>query len=86
MNEDMLFWLGFYGLFFVLTTAVGIWKNNTVAGVLLGYVLGPIGLLLLLFSHDRRHGKCPHCAAKVDRHAYHCPHCKQKCYRQLVEE
>ncbi|EGU36022.1 hypothetical protein ACRZ5S_16735 [Vibrio scophthalmi] len=84
MTQEMMFWLCFYGFFMLVTALVGYHKNNTVAGILLGYVLGPIGLVLILFSQDRRHGHCPHCSAKVDRHAYHCPRCEQKCYKQLV--
>ena len=84
MTQEMVFWLCFYGFFMLATALVGYHKNNIVAGILLGYVLGPIGLVLILLSQDRRHGHCPHCSAKVDRHAYHCPHCEQKCYKQLV--
>ncbi|MBA5760803.1 hypothetical protein H2O73_00475 [Vibrio sp. 404] len=84
MSEEMIFWLSFYVFFMLLTTLVGIYKKNTVAGILLGYVFGPVGFILLLCSQDRRHGRCPHCTAKVDYHAYYCPSCDQKCYKQLV--
>ncbi|RJX71509.1 hypothetical protein DZ860_10710 [Vibrio sinensis] len=84
MSDNMVFWLSFYLFFMVVTTLVGYWKNNLVAGILLGYVLGPIGLILLLCSQDRRHGHCPHCAALVNNNAYYCPKCMQKCYKQLV--
>lgn len=84
MTQEMVFWLCFYGFFMVLTALIGYYKKNTVAGIILGYVLGPIGLILIVFSQDRRHGRCPHCHAKVDHHAYHCPSCAEKCYRQLV--
>ncbi|MBW3695771.1 hypothetical protein EK599_08695 [Vibrio sp. T187] len=80
MEYSMTFWLGFYAFFLVLSTLVGIWKKNIVAGVLLGYVFGPIGFILLLLSHDRRHKQCPHCEKKVDSRAYFCPHCTHKCY------
>lgn len=84
MTQEMVFWLCFYGFFMVAATMVGYHKNNLIAGVLLGYVLGPIGLMLMIMSKDRRHGACPHCSAKVDLHAYYCPRCENKCYKQLV--
>lgn len=84
MNESLLFWLSFYGLFFALSTYVGYRTDNLVAGVLLGYVLGPIGFVILLMSSNRKYGRCPHCNAKVHKHAYHCHCCEQKCYKQLV--
>ena len=82
----MSFWLSFYLIFMVLTTLVGIWKKNTVAGVLLGYVFGPIGFALLLLSHDRRHKPCPHCQKRVDSHAYFCHYCHEKCYGSTKKE
>ncbi|NLS12028.1 hypothetical protein HGP28_03865 [Vibrio sp. SM6] len=86
MDSPMLFWLCFYGFFLMLSAYVGYRKNNTVAGVLLGYVLGPIGLLLMFLSADRRCAHCPHCGIKVDFKAYFCPHCRQKCYKQLLKD
>ncbi len=84
MESPMLFWLTFYLLFFLASSLVGYYKNQTVAGVLLGYVFGPIGLLLLLMSSDKRRGKCKHCGSMVDKHAYYCPKCKNKCFKQLI--
>ncbi|NOH47335.1 hypothetical protein F0262_04605 [Vibrio rotiferianus] len=84
MDETMVFWLGFYLFFLCLSTFVGYLKNNVIAGVLLGYVLGPIGFLLLLLSQDRKHGRCPYCQRKVNVQAYFCPHCENKCYKQLI--
>lgn len=84
MDESMVFWLGFYLCFFAMSTYVGFKKNNLVAGVLLGYILGPIGLILLLMSSDRKQGTCPHCSQRIDRQSYICPKCEQKCYKQVI--
>lgn len=84
MENAMIFWLMFYLFFFVASSMVGYYKNQTVAGVLLGYVFGPIGLLLLLMSTDKRRGKCRHCGAMVDNRSYFCPKCKSKCYNNLI--
>lgn len=84
MDESMMFWLSFYFSFLAMSTYVGFKKNNLVAGVLLGYVLGPIGFMLLLLSFDRKQGRCPHCSAKIDRQSYICPSCEEKCYKQVI--
>ena len=83
MSDSMVFWLSFYVLFFVFTAYIGYRTNNLVAGVLLGYVLGPIGLVLLLLSQDRKYGRCPYCSAKVHHQAYFCHQCEKKCYKKL---
>ncbi|MCL1140605.1 hypothetical protein [Shewanella pneumatophori] len=81
--DNILFWLGFYLVMLVLSTVIGYSKGNVVAGALLGYVLGPIGVLLLLFSKDRRMLPCPECASKIHRHSYFCPQCQQKVFKRL---
>jgi hypothetical protein len=77
------FWLSFYLLSMLATVGVGFWKGRVTAAVLLGYVLGPVGLLLLLLSDDKRHKFCPFCRARVYRYAYYCPRCGQKCYGHM---
>ncbi len=84
MDSNMVFWLSFYGCFLMLSTYIGYRKNSLVAGILLGYVLGPIGVVLMLLSQDRKYGQCPQCHAKVHHKAYFCPKCEAKCYKQLV--
>ena len=81
--EDITFWLSFYLLMLVLAIIIGYSKGNVVAGALLGYVLGPIGVLLLLLSKDRRMLLCPECATKIHRHSYFCPRCQQKVFNRL---
>ncbi|ABV85617.1 hypothetical protein Spea_0289 [Shewanella pealeana ATCC 700345] len=78
MMDNILFWLGFYIAMLIASIAIGYSKGNIVAGALLGYVLGPIGVLLLLLSKDRKMLSCPECSAKIHRHSYICPRCQQK--------
>lgn len=85
MESTMVFWLSFYSVFFLLSAMVGYYKRNVVAGVLLGYVLGPIGFILILLSKDRNHGRCPHCQSYIHVQSYFCPHCEQKCHRQVIQ-
>ncbi|MGF1693169.1 hypothetical protein [Photobacterium kagoshimensis] len=74
----IVFWLCFYLFFFILAVAIGYHKGNLVAGILLGYVLGPIGVLLLCLSKDRKHITCPYCDAQIHKRSYFCPKCREK--------
>jgi len=74
----MLFWLGFYLFFFLLSTYIGYQKGNLVAGILLGYVLGPIGVICIYLSKDRKHMICQSCNSKIHVKSYFCPQCKTK--------
>lgn len=49
-------------------------KGQPVGGFLFGYILGPIGWLIVVLSKDLR-AKCPHCFGTVDRQATKCMHC-----------
>ena len=80
MEPEMLFWLSFYGFFLVLSVVVGAKKGRVIAGALLGYVLGPVGLILILCSSDKRMVPCPHCGGKTHRHSYQCQRCHEKVY------
>ncbi|USD58713.1 hypothetical protein J4N45_09230 [Vibrio sp. SCSIO 43140] len=80
MESETFFWLMFYASFLVATSIVGALKGRFIAGVLLGYVLGPIGLVVMLFSKDKRMLPCPHCGQKTHRHSYHCQVCHEKVY------
>lgn len=80
----MIFWLSFYFFFFALTAFIGYRKGNLIAGVLLGYVLGPVGLCLILLSKNRIKLSCPHCQALIHKHSYFCPHCDAKVLHTLV--
>ncbi|PSU35223.1 hypothetical protein C9I99_07830 [Photobacterium lutimaris] len=75
MEFDIAFWFCFYLAFFCLSTYLGYQKGNLIAGILLGYVLGPIGALLMFMSKDRRHIECPSCHLEIDRRSYICPKC-----------
>lgn len=78
MTINMLFWLVFYLVFFLLSVFIGYRKGNVIAGILLGYVLGPIGALLMYLSKDKNHILCPSCQHSIHRQSYYCPKCKSK--------
>jgi predicted amidophosphoribosyltransferase len=44
-------------------------------GILGGFLLGPLALLMFAVSPDR--AKCPHCAERVRFEAKVCPHCQR---------
>ncbi|PSW18263.1 hypothetical protein C9I98_17270 [Photobacterium sanctipauli] len=74
----MFFWFCFYLVFFCISVAIGYQKGNLIAGVLLGYVLGPVGALLMYMSKDRKHIECPECHQSIHKNSYYCPKCQHK--------
>ena len=78
MEFGIVFWFLFYLAFFCLSTYLGYQKGNLIAGILLGYVLGPIGALLMYMSKDRKHISCPSCQAEINKRSYICPKCHAK--------
>ena len=78
MEFGIVFWFLFYLAFFCLSTYLGYQKGNLIAGILLGYVLGPIGALLIYMSKDRKHITCPSCHAEIHKRSYICPKCQVK--------
>ncbi|ABZ78540.1 hypothetical protein Shal_4000 [Shewanella halifaxensis HAW-EB4] len=81
--NNVLFWLSFYLLMLAVSIAIGYCKGNMVAGALLGYVLGPVGVILMLLSKNRKMLPCPECGDRIHRHTYICPHCQQKVLNRL---
>lgn len=81
--DNILFWLSFYLLMLAVSIAIGYRKGNVVAGALLGYVLGPVGVVLMLLSKDRKMLSCPECHKRVHRYTYICPYCQQKVFNRL---
>ncbi len=74
----MMFWLGFYLLFFFSSVLIGLINGHLIAGVLLGYLLGPIGVVLMYLSKDKKHMICSHCNASINVNSCLCPQCKTK--------
>jgi ribosomal protein L40E len=74
----MIFWLGYYLFFFSISVLIGLFKGHLIAGVLLGYVLGSAGVVLMYLSKDRKQVICSHCNASINITSYLCPECKTK--------
>ena len=53
---------------------VGQTKNKPVRGAIAGFLLGPLGWLLIAVSGDE-HPKCPHCRGNVVARARKCKNC-----------
>ncbi len=49
---------------------------STVAGLLVGALLGPLAVLMYLVDQGRK--KCPHCAEFIKKQARICPFCREK--------
>jgi hypothetical protein len=49
-------------------------KHATLRGVLMGFLLGPLGVLATLGIDGRR--QCPRCDGRLDGHGRVCQHCR----------
>jgi hypothetical protein len=68
-----LVWLAFI----IATIVMAQRKGQLLAGILLGFLLGPIGFLVVaLMSGDRL--PCPYCKELVIPGALLCPHCRSQ--------
>jgi hypothetical protein len=54
---------------------IGSRKGNPVAGLLMGILLGPLGVVIALLSGDKNRAPCMHCAELILKKATICPHC-----------
>lgn len=78
-STTILLWIAFT----IIGTAIGHNKGRAGEGALLGFVLGPIGILIALCLksqkelEERNTKECPHCAERVAVAAKLCKHCGQ---------
>ncbi len=70
---SLLIWI----LFGIVAGMVGAKKGEGCLMFALGFLLGPFGLLIALFSKGNRK-TCPHCRELVDKEAIVCSHCHRE--------
>lgn len=76
--EFLILWLVMGLVGFLL----GKWKGREGLGFLLGFLLGPIGWVIMLLVDDIR-AKCPHCAGPLPKEKVaRCMHCGEVLVRQ----
>jgi hypothetical protein len=69
--ELVIFWI----LCGVVAAVIGANKGAGTAGFIIGFLLGPFGILIMIFSKgDRR--SCPYCKEWIHKDATVCPHCQ----------
>lgn len=56
---------------------IGERKGEGLLGCLFGILLGPVGLLFVIFSRGNRK-TCPYCKELVHKDATHCSHCQKE--------
>jgi predicted amidophosphoribosyltransferase len=54
---------------------IGLMNGRVLAGLVLGFFLGPIGWLIIFFLEDKRR-RCPACRGVIDPKTSICPHCR----------
>jgi predicted amidophosphoribosyltransferase len=71
-------------LFFVFTAwLIGRRKGQGALGMILGFLLGPIGVLAICFTRGNRKA-CPHCFSLIKRRATVCPRCTRDIPRHIL--
>jgi len=64
----------------IIGAIIGQSKGQGVAGFFCGAILGPLGIVLMLFSKGNR-GECPYCKEWVKDGATVCPHCQKNIHQ-----
>lgn len=59
----------------IIAAAIGNTKGEAGLGCLFGFLLGPIGILIMVLSAGDR-VPCPFCKEMMKRDARLCPHCR----------
>jgi thiol-disulfide isomerase/thioredoxin len=59
-----------------IAAAIGGRKGEGVSGFFWGLLLGPFGILIVLFSRGNKRS-CPFCQEQIYNKAIVCPHCKK---------
>lgn len=60
----------------ILGAVIGSNKGVGCLGAILGFVLGPLGLLIVVVTPDETRVECPFCREKINKAAVVCPHCR----------
>ncbi len=61
----------------IVSMLISIPRGNAVIGFIVGLLLGPLGILVVLFISDRR-PRCMHCKQLVEADDVICPHCRKE--------
>ena len=64
----------------IVGAMIGAQKKMGCLGFILGILLGPIGILIVVFAGGDR-VRCPHCREWVRSDASVCPHCQREVER-----
>lgn len=61
----------------IASAAIGHRKGSPMGATFLGFVLGPVGLIIVLLSGSANRRPCPFCAEPILKKASVCPHCQR---------
>jgi len=64
-------------LFGIVAALIGKNKGQGCLGFIVGFLLGPIGLIIMIFTRGNRR-RCPHCKELINKDASVCPHCRRE--------
>lgn len=77
----VVFWT--FVLSAIVSTVIGSYKGEPIAGFFAGALLGPIGVVLALISRGYRR-PCQYCHELIHRDAKICPHCRCEITRSFA--
>ena len=64
-----------YAVMFIIAIIIGSQKGHTFVGAVFGFLLGPLGVLLLLAIPASNRKPCPLCRELIYKDAIRCPRC-----------
>lgn len=64
-------------LFGIVAAIIGAQKGQGCLGFIAGFLLGPFGLIIMIFTKGNRVA-CPHCKELIRKDATVCPHCQRE--------
>jgi hypothetical membrane protein len=83
-NSQIMFFLFIWLIFGIVGAMIGKQKGEGFLGFIIGMLLGPIGILAVLFSSGNRK-VCPACKEHIHRDATRCPHCREELKERAVD-
>lgn len=78
---EQITWLDvlvFNSVFAIICGYMAAKKGNTLAGVIVGFGFGILGVLIVLLSKDKTKAPCPSCQENISKKATICPFCRSK--------
>lgn len=79
--EFLIFWI----ICGIVAGMIGSGKGQGCFGFIIGFLLGPIGIIIALISKGNRK-QCPYCKEYINKDATRCPKCQSDLEGKITKE